>query len=159
MKKYYLIISIILSILFFLIISKKEAFQALLPKQTYPHNTTKHPTFSIGEGNKYSYLTDDTQEKIWWHYPQLPLSNFKQETNNIRYPKNPDNGTCVRAEFCGAFYKDDPNPKSNLVYPLAPLGPVPENMIRVGYFYSFPNFLNYGINNDTNEGTNRNILY
>jgi hypothetical protein len=155
----YLILIIIVFIIIILGTFAKEGFEGLLPKAAYPHNTVKHPTFSIEEGNKYSLLTDDTQDKIWWHYPELPISNFKQVTNNIRYPKNPDNGTCVRAEFCGAFYKDDPNPKSNLVYPLAPLGKVPKNKIRVGYFYAYPNMLDYGISNDTNKGTNKNILY
>uniref|UniRef100_A0A6C0H765 Uncharacterized protein n=1 Tax=viral metagenome TaxID=1070528 RepID=A0A6C0H765_9ZZZZ len=158
MKK-QIILLIILIIMIIIGIKTKESFQALLSKKVYPHNDVKHPTASFDDGIKRNYLTDDNQDKIWWHYPELPLTNYKQETNNIRYPKNPDNGTCIRSEFCGAFYKDDPNPKSNIIYPLKPLGVVPNNKIRVGYFYSYPNLLDYGINNDTNEGTNKNILY
>jgi len=158
MKK-YIILVIILIIIIILGFNAKENFQGLLSKYAFPHNDIKHPTVSFDDGIKYNLLTDDNQDHIWWHYPELPIENYRQETNNIRYPKNPDNGTCVRAEFCGAFYKDDPNPKSNIILPLKPLGKVPKDKIRVGYFYGYPNFLDYGINNATNEGTNRNILY
>ena len=53
--------------------------------------------------------SNDDYSEIWWKNPVLPLSSFKQITNNIRYPKNPDNGTCTPADFCGALYKDIKN--------------------------------------------------
>ena len=60
----------------------------------------------------------DSQD-IWWHQPVFGVGSFEQITNNIRYPKNPDNGTCTPANFCGALYKDKHN-KSNFSKPLPP---------------------------------------
>ena len=94
--------------------------------------------------------SNDNYSEIWWKYPVLPLSSFKQITNNIRYPKNPDNGLCVRADFCGALYKDIKN-KTNVVNPLPPAEEGPG--ARVGYFRTEPNKLFYSI------PTNENILY
>ena len=37
---------------------------------------------------------------IWQDYPVFGLGSFEQITNNIRYNRNPDDGTCSRAEFC-----------------------------------------------------------
>lgn len=68
-------------------------------------------------------------------YPEFRVDSFDQITNNIRYHKNPDDGKCIGAEFCGAMYKDKPEEKDepcNYVYPLPP---VPNNGgIRVNYY-------------------------
>lgn len=87
---------------------------------------------------------------IWWHFPIFKLGSYEQITNNIRYNKNPDNGTCIRADFCGAIYKDIKN-KSNIVKPLPPAEE--GDGARVGYFRSEPNKLYFSI------PTNENILY
>ena len=80
-------------------------------------------------GNKN--VSNDSYSDIWWHYPILKFGTYEQITNNLRYYKNPDEGTCVRADFCGALYKDKQN-KSNVIYPLPPVpaGPGP----RVNYY-------------------------
>jgi hypothetical protein len=88
---------------------------------------------------------------IWWEYPVLDLASFKQVTNNIRYHDNPDEGTCIRADFCNAFYYNKKDKKSNIVSPLPPAEEGPG--ARVGYFRSEPNELYYSI------PTNENILY
>jgi hypothetical protein len=78
------------------------------------------------------------------------LPSFKQVTNNLRYVKNPDEGTCTRPEFCGAVYHSIKN-KSNEIYPLPP---AEEGQgARVGYFRTEQNDLYYSI------PTNENILY
>lgn len=76
-------------------------------------------------------VSNDSYNEIWWHYPMFKEGSYKQITNNLRYWKNPDEGTCVRAEFCGALYKDQEN-KSNIVLPLpeAEVTPGP----RVNYY-------------------------
>ena len=68
---------------------------------------------------------------LWWHQPIFGVGSFEQITNNIRYPKNPDNGTCTAANFCGALYKDKHN-KSNFskVLPPTPFG----EGARVNYY-------------------------
>ena len=78
-------------------------------------------------------VSKDDASEIWWHYPVFKVGSYEQITNNIRYPNNPDNGTCSRAEFCGALYKDKQY-GSNIVTPLPPVCSGPG--ARVGYFRS-----------------------
>jgi hypothetical protein len=99
--------------------------------------------------------SNNNYSQIWWHYPVLPLASYKQVTNNLRYRYNPDEGTCVRADFCGAIYHDKKDynfvKKSNIIKSL----PVAEEGTgaRVGYFRTEPNKLYFSI------PTNENILY
>jgi len=95
-------------------------------------------------------VSNDSASTIWWHYPIFSLPSFKQQTNNLRYRYNPDDGTCTRPEFCGALYHSIKN-KSNEVYPLPQAEEGPG--ARVGYFRTEPNELYYSI------PTNENILY
>lgn len=83
-------------------------------------------------------LSNNSASDIWWHYPVFELGSYKQITNNIRYPYNPDDGTCMPASMCGAFYHDK-KLKSNIVEPLPPLNP--ECGTRVGYFDTQANLL------------------
>ena len=95
--------------------------------------------------------SNNNYSDIWWKYPVLKLASFDQITNNIRYNSNPDNGTCIRADFCGAVYRDEKNHKSNIQNPLGPVEDGPG--ARVGYYRSEPNELFFSI------PTNENILY
>ena len=88
--------------------------------------------------------------QIWKDYPIFPAGDYRQITNNLRYWKNPDNGLCSRADFCGALY-NDAKAKTNYVYPLPPAEEGPG--ARVGYFRSTPNILYWSIPD------NENILY
>jgi hypothetical protein len=78
-------------------------------------------------------VSDDSYPDIWWHYPVLKTGSYKQITNNLRYYRNPDEGTCITADFCGALYKDKDN-KSNIIYPMPPVPPGPGP--RVNYYRS-----------------------
>lgn len=95
--------------------------------------------------------SNENYSDIWFDYPIFTLGSFKQLTNNLRYHKNPDNGQCIRADFCGALYKDKKDVKSNEIYPL-PEAEEGEGA-RVGYFRTEPNKLFFSI------PTNQNILY
>ena len=76
-------------------------------------------------------LSNDTANDIWMDYPVFQVGSYEQETNNIRYPKNPDVGRCMPASMCGALYHDD-KPHTNIVTPLPPVNP--DAGTRVGYF-------------------------
>jgi len=76
-------------------------------------------------------LSDDTSSDIWWHYPIFKLGSYAQITNNIRYPKNPDNGRCMPASMCGALYYDK-KIGNNIVKPLPPVNS--DYGTRIGYF-------------------------
>ena len=125
-----------------------EGFVPLLPG-IYPKSDDKvilddYPQIGKNETSNNNY------SDIWKEYPVLPLASFEQITNNLRYHENPDEGTCVRADFCGALYNNKRVP-SNVVNPL-PQADEGEGA-RVGYFRSEPNELFFSI------PTNENILY
>lgn len=69
---------------------------------------------------------------IWWYLPIFKVGSFAQITNNLRYRKNPDNGRCIDANFCGTLYKDD-MVQSNIVKQLPP---VTQGGVRVNYYNS-----------------------
>ena len=95
--------------------------------------------------------SNDNYSDIWKDYPVFKVGSFEQLTNNLRYHYNPDNGKCVRADFCGALYHDKKDTKTNII---TPLPPAEEGLgARVGYFRSEPNELYFSI------PTNENILY
>jgi hypothetical protein len=95
-------------------------------------------------------VSTNNASDIWQDYPVFGLGSFKQITNNIRYNRNPDDGKCSRAEFCGALYHDAKHPPNEItVQPAAEEGPG----ARVGYYRSEPNTLFFSI------PTNENILY
>jgi hypothetical protein len=83
-------------------------------------------------------VSNDGANKIWWRYPIFEVGSYKQITNNIRYPNNPDTGRCMPSNFCGTLYKDKIL-KSNYVEPLPPVNP--ESGTRVGYFTTDINML------------------
>ena len=85
-------------------------------------------------------ISNNTSNDIWWHYPIFELGSYKQITNNIRYPNNPDEGTCEPASMCGALYHEK-KIKSNYIEPLPPLNPTCGT--RVGYFDTNVNLLPY----------------
>jgi hypothetical protein len=74
-----------------------------------------------------------TANMIWRNYPIFEVGSYDQETNNIRYPRNPDEGTCMPADFCGALYKNRPY-RSNVVKPLPPV-PQAEGA-RINYYHA-----------------------
>ena len=76
-------------------------------------------------------ISDENSSDMWWHYPIFTLGSYKQITNNIRYPNNPDVGRCTPGSMCGALYYEK-NLGSNYVTPLPPVNPTCGT--RVGYF-------------------------
>jgi len=104
-----------------------EAQTSVLVQNTYP---------AIGKNQ----LSNDTAANIWQDYPTFEVGSYDQITNNIRYPDQPDNGTCTPANMCNAlYYKKDIG--NNYVMPLPPveLG----CGTRVGYFDTNQNLLPY----------------
>lgn len=103
-----------------------QAQSEVLVQNTYP---------AIGKNE----LSNNTSSDIWWHYPIFKLGSYDQITNNIRYPYNPDEGTCSPASMCGALYNDK-FIKSNYVEPLPPVNPKSDGP-RIGYFNSDVNLM------------------
>lgn len=80
---------------------------------------------TIGSG----IISDNSASDIWQNYPLL--GSYEQITNNIRYPNNPDDGSCMPASMCDALYQNKYLNKSNVVEPLPPAN---DNGTRIGYF-------------------------
>jgi hypothetical protein len=76
-------------------------------------------------------ISNNDAKDIWWHYPVFKVGSYKQITNNLKYPNNPDNGTCTPSSFCGALYHKK-QLESNYVNQLPPVDP--NCGTRVGYF-------------------------
>jgi len=83
-------------------------------------------------------LTNNDAANIWWHYPIFQLGSYDQITNNIRYPNNPDVGTCMPASMCGSLYKEK-QLKTNYIKPLPLINP--NCGTRIGYFDTSINML------------------
>ena len=83
-------------------------------------------------------ISDESANKMWWRYPTFQVGSFKQMTNNIRYPRNPDDARCTPASMCYALYKDK-KLGSNIIEPLPPVNPTCGT--RIGYFSTNQNLL------------------
>jgi hypothetical protein len=148
-----LAVSLFLAPLIHKITKNNEGFSGLydlLTPGSFPKSVNQailddFPLIGKNETSDYNY------DEIWWKYPVFTLGSYKQITNNLKHHYNPDQGTCIRADFCGALYKDNKNTKTNVISPLPPAEEGPG--ARVGYFRSEPNELYFSI------PTNENILY
>jgi hypothetical protein len=76
-------------------------------------------------------VSDKQFADVWWKYPIFKVGSYAQITNNIKYPRNPDTGRCMRIEMCDALYDNREN-KSNVVVPYPPVES--SDNPRVGYF-------------------------
>lgn len=94
--------------------------------------------------NPRGLLSSNGAANVWWHYPTFKLGSYKQITNNIRYPNNPDVGDCMPASMCGTLYKEK-HLGNNEVTPLPPLNPGCPGT-RVGYFQTDVNLLPFKTN-------------
>jgi hypothetical protein len=133
----YFLIFVLLLIIFFPTIHEGFTFDSTLDDYgaVYPKTPRAKSTVLLGDSYPILYETNHVSDKqynnIWWKYPIFPISSFKQYTNNLKYFKNPDNGTAIGAEFSNAFYGDNLCCKSNVVVPLPQVhGPGK----RIGYY-------------------------
>lgn len=88
-------------------------------------------------------VSDESANEMWWRYPTFQVGSYKQMTNNIRYPYNPDDARCTPANFCYALYKDK-KLGSNIIKPLPPVDP--NSGTRIGYFSTSENLLPFRTN-------------
>lgn len=78
-------------------------------------------------------LSNQSFDNMWKEYPMGQESSYDQVTNNVKYVKNPDEGTCVPADFCNALYLNKQVP-SNVIKPLPP-APLPTGkQVRINYY-------------------------
>lgn len=123
MKQTYLLLFIIIIVLLgYCLLNTFEGYINLADAD----NPLLKNFYPIKKNEKLSML-NYSQE--WREYPILPLGSYEQKTNNIKYWKNPNNGTCIPPEICNSIY----NNKKLSDHPvIAPCGAG----IRIGYFLS-----------------------
>jgi hypothetical protein len=86
-------------------------------------------------------VSNDSASDMWWRYPTFELGSYKQITNNIRYPDNPDDARCTPSNMCYALYHNNNKIGSNYIHPLPPVKPVCG--ARIGYFSTDENLLSF----------------
>ncbi len=130
---------------------KKEGYSNYQLKEAgdYPRQVNE-PILDSFKHTGHKYASNDSSSGIWWYYPIFEVGSYEQITNNLRYRNNPDEGTCSRADMCGALYRRKKN-KSNIARPLPEAEEGPG--ARVNYYRTMPNELAFSI------PTNENIIY
>jgi hypothetical protein len=78
------------------------------------------------------------ESTMWKQKPVYNVGSFAQLTNNQRYHKNPDNGSCTPADICDALYTNK-NVQTNIVNQLPAVEP--SFNARVNYYNSDNNLL------------------
>ena len=103
------------AIIFFVQFISREAFTPMQPAN-YPLSVEQpilYGDYPVKTPPKLSNLTYDTQ---WVEYPTFLSDSCIG--NNIRYWPQPDEGTCIPAEFCNSMYN-----KKKLNIPPPPIPP------------------------------------
>lgn len=101
-----IIISMILLIIVFgcsMINTPIEGFNLLNPS-TFPCGIDNPILYGDYPVKKKVGITKLENSDIWKDYPIKEVGSYEQTTNNVRYWKNPNNGTCTRAELCNSIY-------------------------------------------------------
>jgi len=108
-----------------------EPFQTLANYPCALDSVLLQDTYPITHHNS---ISNHGADHIWWHYPIFLVGSYKQITNNIKYPNNPDQGTCMPASMCGTLYHDKKHCQEKLITP-SPLNN------RVGFFNTYLSFI------------------
>ena len=118
---------IILLLIAIYIYDTLENFENLLPTNV-PGSSNLLDSYPI-----IDKLNENTTE-LWKTNPVITKPSYSQTTNNIKYPSNPDIGTCSPLEFCNAFYGNINTNQLNTINMNPSMG-TSNNNVRVGYFF------------------------
>lgn len=84
---------------------KTEGFSLLSPGVS-PCSTEHPELYGDYPVKKNPGATDREYSNIWTEYPTGKVGSYAQVTNNVKYWKNPNNGSCIRADMCNGIYAD-----------------------------------------------------
>ena len=107
-----------------------------------------HEFEQLFKNHKRKKIGDKQEQNIWKEYPIVEVGSYEQTTNNIRYPDNPDEGTCTPAEFCNVFYKNAKHLPSNISSPLHEVTPEQGDLSRINYYWTSSNMLPFTTNGE-----------
>ena len=123
----FLFVLLLVVILISLASSRKEGFQNPLS----PAPNADVPLLDSFPSTGKKYVNKNTYNDIWWYYPIFGVGSYDQVTNNLKYRRNPDDGQCITADFCGTLYRDN-QIATNITLPLPPVPNIPGT--RVNYY-------------------------
>jgi hypothetical protein len=133
-----IIILLIVSIIFYIIYFNnsnifKENFNNILETVgDYPISQSEPLLYNVYKSQKNINIGEDDASDMLNQFPIFKLGSYNQITNNLRYWKNPDNGTCAPTNMCNTLYLDK-QVKSNVIKPLEQT-PECSNLKRVNYY-------------------------
>jgi len=146
-KKVFILFLLSLLMIFSLVVypnayAKFENFTSLSPSIT-PQTSDKNVEADLLLADTFPItgrddVSSNNYNDIWWHYPIFKVGSYAQITNNLKYVRNPDDGKCINASFCGALYKNIKN-ESNYSVPLPPAPDVTNENTRVNYYVADQN--------------------
>jgi hypothetical protein len=143
-KNYYGFISLVIILIIIILLPlgtiipkrgccNKEGFKTEQPNNYTNKYFANYHLLNSYPNNKTTIIDNDNYSRNWIYYPIFPLGSFEQITNNLKFFKNPDEGTCTPAELCGDFYHNkNIYPDTNFSKPLPPVSD--ESGIRVNYY-------------------------
>lgn len=135
-----------------------ELYNTFKMSYTYPYSdpdpyVEPFEEISPGDVNSDGFLLSDSymkhlpvelvskyNEQMWKKNQPIKLGSYDQETNNIKYPINPDDGTCIPSEFCYTFYVNNKvRPNKNLLVRNGPNKKIgkyqkQKDAVRIGIF-------------------------
>jgi|Laugresubdmm15sn_1035100.scaffolds.fasta_scaffold49658_2 hypothetical protein len=132
----------IVGLSFFLNVRTFEGFSGynLANPGKYPNSETEPLLKDSYKLTGKKDVSEKSYSDVWWHYPIFGVGSYAQITNNLKYRRNPDEGTCIRADFCGALYEDK-HVTGNISKPLPPAPFVSANSVRVNYYTTNSNLI------------------
>ena len=84
---------------------RAEGFGLLSPG-AFPCSTDNPELYGDYPVKKDPGATGREYSNLWTEYPAGKVGSYAQATNNIKYWKNPNNGSCIRADMCNGIYTD-----------------------------------------------------
>jgi len=130
-----LLVSILILIKYFNNINEGfQKFNTLNSYGNYPDEETNLllNSYPVSFDEKNNLLSNASGITLMNSRPIYEVGNFTQATNNLKYPINPDNGSCTPASLCGIYNNKCHGP--NIITPLPPVDLDPKNQVRIGYF-------------------------
>jgi hypothetical protein len=131
MKNTLTIFMLLLAVALPLFFNMFQSFRMMEGYSNFHAGSTSSSDLLIKDTFPVKQVSTKPPSSVWWKYPIFKVGSYAQITNNLRYFRNPDIGSCTPSDFCDSMYDDIKN-KSNYITPLAPVDD--STGTRVGYF-------------------------
>jgi hypothetical protein len=131
MKNILTIFMLLLAVALPLFLNMFQSFRLMEGYSNFQAGSKSSSDLLIKDTFPVKQVSTKPPNSAWWKYPIFKVGSYAQITNNLRYFRNPDIGSCTPSDFCDSMYEDIRN-KSNYITPLPPVDD--STGTRVGYF-------------------------